>query len=111
MVGYGKPKHFVRVHQALNNFDNKLNFIIDIIQNVVPHFLDLETRSDGTALFKKPNSTNEEVNYSSNVPLVSQVAWIITIVTSTKNICSPIYRKYELDSIPRFVRGMVFQNM
>ena len=37
-----KPENVSQVHKALNKFDNNLCFTVDMFQNEVPHFLDLE---------------------------------------------------------------------
>ena len=74
-----KPKDIGGVHLALNKFDKNLQFTIDEFENVVPHFLDLEIRDDGIALYKKPTNTGLYVNYSSNVPWMFRVSWIIAL--------------------------------
>ena len=97
-----KPKDIGRVHLALNKFDKNLQFTIDEFENVVPHFLDLEIRDDGIALYKKPTNTGLYINYSSNVPWMFRVSWIKSLTTRAKKICSPIHLKGELDIIKRY---------
>ena len=97
-----KPKDTGRVHLALNKFDKNLQFTIDEFENVVPHFLDLEIRDDGIALYKKPTNTGLYINYSSNVPWMFRVSWIKSLTTRAKKICSPIHLKGELDIIKRY---------
>ena len=63
-----KPKDIGRIHQALSKFDKNLRFAFDKFDDVVPHFLDLELRDDGIALYTKPTNTCLYVNYNSNVP-------------------------------------------
>ena len=63
-----KPNDTERVHQALKKFDKNLCFTVDRFDDVIPHFLDLELRDDGIALYKKPTNTGLYVNCSSNIP-------------------------------------------
>ena len=67
----------------------------------MPHFLDLELRDDGIALYTKPTNTGLYVNYNSNVIWTFRVSWIESLTTRAKNICSQVYVKSELESIKR----------
>ena len=97
-----KLKDIGRIHQALNKFDKNLRFTVDKFEYVLPHFLDLELRDDGIALYMKPTNTGLYVNYNSNVPWALRVSWIKSLTTRAKNICSPVYLKSELESIKRY---------
>ena len=88
-----KPKGIGHTHQALNKFDINLRFTVDKFDDVVPHFLDLQLRGDGIALYTKPINTGLYVNYNSNVPWAFRVSWIKSLTTRAKNICSPVYLK------------------
>ena len=46
-----KPENVSQVYKALNKFVNNLGFTVDMFQNEVPHFLDLELPPDGIAIF------------------------------------------------------------
>ena len=48
-----KREHLKLVHDALNNFDENLNFTVDTFDNVVPHFLDIEIHPDGLSIYCK----------------------------------------------------------
>ena len=96
-----KPKDIGRIHQALNKLDKNLRFTVDKFDDDMPHFLDLELRDDGIALYTKPTKTGLYVNYNSNVTWAFKVSWIKNLTTSAKNICSPVYLKSELKSIKR----------
>ena len=60
-----KQEHSKRVHDALNNFDNYLNFnfdnylnfTVDTFNNVVPHFLDIEIHPDDLSMYCKDTNT------------------------------------------------------
>ena len=84
-----KPKD-IRIHHTLNKFYKNLGFTVDKFDNVVPHFLDLELRDDGIALYTKSTNTGLYVNYNSNVPWAFRVSWIKSITTRAENICPPI---------------------
>ena len=40
------------VHDALNNFGKNLNFTVDTLDNVFPHFLGIEIHPDGLSIYK-----------------------------------------------------------
>ena len=63
-----KPENVSQVHKALNKFDNRLRFTVDMFQNEVPHFLDLELSLDGVTVFRKDTNTGLYVNFTSFVP-------------------------------------------
>ena len=42
-----KPNDASRIHKLLNGFDKYLKFTIDLFENEVTHFLDLEISPDG----------------------------------------------------------------
>ena len=46
-----KPDNVKEVHNFLNKFDKNLRFTVDMFQNHVPHFLDLELSPDGISIF------------------------------------------------------------
>ena len=49
-----KSENVNQVHKALNKFDNNLRFTVavDMFQNEVSHFLDLESSPDGITTFR-----------------------------------------------------------
>ena len=63
-----KPENVCQVHKAPHKFDNNLRFTVDVFQNEVPHFLDLELSPDGIKIFRKDTNTGLYVNFSSLVP-------------------------------------------
>ena len=58
----------VKVHNFLNKFDKNLCFTVDMFQNKVPYFLDLESSPDGISIFQKDTNTGLYVNFTSFVP-------------------------------------------
>ena len=63
-----KPEKVKNVHQALNKFDSNLRFTVDMFQNEVPHFLDLELSPEGITIFRKDTNTGLYVNFTSFIP-------------------------------------------
>ena len=52
-----KPDNVKEVHNSLNQFDKNLRFTVDMFQNQVPHFLDLELSPDRISIFRKDTNT------------------------------------------------------
>ena len=63
-----KPENVSQVHKALNKFDSNLRLTVEMFQNEVPHFLDLELSLDGVTIFRKDTNTGLHVNFASFVP-------------------------------------------
>ena len=57
-----KRKDVPRIQNLLNNFDPNLRFTVDLFQNEIPHFLDLELSPDGISVFRK-NTNNMCITY------------------------------------------------
>ena len=56
------------IQNLLNSFDSNLRFTVDLFQNEVPHFLDLELSPDGISVFRKDTNTGLYTHFSSYVP-------------------------------------------
>ena len=56
------------IQNLLNSFDSNLRFTVDLFQNEVPHFLDLELSPDGISVFRKNINTGLYTHFSSYVP-------------------------------------------
>ena len=69
-------------------FVNNLGFTVDMFQNEVPHFLDLELPPDGTAIFWKETNTGLYVNLTSFVSWPYRTSWIRSLVARASRICS-----------------------
>ena len=63
-----KPHNVSRIHKLLNSFDKNLKLTVDLFQNKVSHFLDLEMSPDGISIYQKVTNTRLYVNYTSFVP-------------------------------------------
>ena len=92
----------VKVHNFLNKFDKNLRFTVDMFQNKVPYFLDLESSPDGISIFQKDTNTGLYVNFTSFVPWTYRTSWIKTLVTRASRICAPNKLSSEINIIKRF---------
>ena len=75
-----KQEHLKLVPDALNNFDKNLNFTVDIFNNVVPHFLDIETDPDGLSIYCKGTNRGQYIHYNSHSPWRYKTSWISSLV-------------------------------
>ena len=82
-----KPQNVRRIHKFLNDFDKNLKFTVDLFENEVPHFLDLEISLDGIMIYSKDTNTGLYVNCTSFVPWTHRTAWIRILVTRSFKIC------------------------
>ena len=98
-----KPENVSQVHKALNKFDNNLRFTVDMFQNEVPQFLDLELSPDGIEVFRKDTNTGLYVNFTSFVPWTHHTSWIRNLVTCASCICSTDKLLSKINTIKRFV--------
>ena len=73
-----KREYDRRIQNLLNNFDPDLLFTVDLFQNDIPHFLDLELSPDGISVLRKKTNTGLYTNFSSYVPnnLSSKIIFI-----------------------------------
>ena len=97
-----KPSDINRILQQFNTFHPNLEFTVDKFENCVPHFLDLEVHPDGLSIYRKDTHTAQFVNFSSYTKFNHKVAWIKSLVSRAKRLCSPGKLKNEIESIKRF---------
>ena len=90
------------MHKALNKFDNNLCFTVDMFQNEVPHFLDLELSPDGFTIFRKDTKTGLYINFTSFMLWTYCTSWITRFVTRASRICSTDKLPTEINTIKRF---------
>ena len=82
-----KLQNVRRIHKLFNSFDENLKFTVDLFENEVPHFLDLEISLDGIMIYSKDTNTGLYVNCTSFVPWTHRTAWIRILVTRAFKIC------------------------
>ena len=97
-----KPENVDNIMKAFNKFHKNLEFTVDKFTNCVPHFLDLEIHREGISIFRKETHTAQYVNYDSYTKWNHKVAWIRSLFTRAKKLCSPGNIKKEIANIKRF---------
>ena len=97
-----KPDNVKERRKYLNMFDKNLRFTVDMFQNKVPHFLDLELSPDRISIFRKDTNAGLYVNFSSFVHWTYHTSWIKTLVTCASRICAPNKLSSEINIIKRF---------
>ena len=65
-----------------------LKFAVDLFENEVPPFLDLEISLDGISIYQKDTNTGLYVNYTSFVSWIHHTIWIRNLVTRALKISS-----------------------
>ena len=98
-----KPDDISEIHELLNKFDPNLKFTVDTFENEVPHFLDLKLCNDGLEIYRKDTNTGLYTNFNSYVPWHYKIAWIKSLVTRAKIICSKNKLKREITNIKKFI--------
>ena len=63
-----KPQDVSHIHKLLNSFVKNLKFTVDLFENKVSHFLNLEMSLDRITIYWKDTNTGLYVNYTSFVP-------------------------------------------
>ena len=98
-----KPHDIDHIRNLLNEFDPNLRFTVDTFKDIVPHFLDLEFSPDGLEIYRKDTNTGLYINFHSYVPCHFKIAWIKSLVTRAKKICSPNKLNKKLNNIKKFI--------
>ena len=90
------------VVNRFNAYHNNLEFTVDKFEDCVPHFLDLEIHPDGISIYRKETHTAQFVHFESFTKWNHKVAWIRSLCSRAKKLCTPNKLKAELDNIKRF---------
>ena len=96
-----KRENVRRIQNLLNNFNPILRFTVDLFQNEVPHFLDLELSPDGISIFRKNTNTGLYTHFTSYVPWIHRTAWIKSLTSCASRICSPNKLSSEINFIKK----------
>ena len=103
-----KPSDIAKVHELIDSFDPNIQFTVDTFENEVPHFLDIEISPDGLTIFRKDTNTGQYVNIESYTNWNHKTAWIRSLVTRAKRICSSNKLQQELSKIRCFASWNAF---
>ena len=98
-----KKEHLQLVHNALNSFDKNLKFTVDLFDNVVPHFLDIEIHPDGLSIYCKDTNTGQYTHFDSYSSWRYKTSWISSLVHCAAKICSDNKLRRELARIKDLV--------
>ena len=90
-----------RIQNLLNNFDPNLRFTVDLFQNEVPHFLDLELFPDGISIFRKNTNTGLYTHFRSYISWTHRTVWIKGLTSRASRICSPNKLSSEINFIKK----------
>ena len=97
-----KPDDVDEILQEFNNFHKNIQFTVDKFENCVPHFLDLEVHRDGLSIYRKDTHTAQFVHYDSYTKWNHKIAWIRSLVSRAKKLCSPNKVAAEIRTIKKF---------
>ena len=97
-----KPGDIDGILNEFNRFHRNLEFTVDKFEDCVPHFLDLEIHPDGLSIYRKDTHTAQFVHYNSYTKFNHKIAWIKSLVTRAKRLCTPEKLKNEIANIKRF---------
>ena len=74
-----------------------------MFKDEIPHFLDLEISNSGLTIYRKGTHTGQYVNFSSYTPWKYKVSWITSLVSRSKQICSPNLLSKEIRRIKGYI--------
>jgi hypothetical protein len=97
-----KPEDIDNILNQFNAYHNNLEFTVDKFEDCVPHFLDLEIHPDGISIYRKETHTAQFVHFESFTKWNHKVAWIRSLCSRAKKLCTPNKLTAELDNIKRF---------
>ena len=97
-----KPEDINDILNEFNNYHGNLEFTVDRFDNCVPHFLDLEIHPDGLSIYRKDTHTAQFVHFNSFSKWNNKIAWIRTLVTRAKRLCTKNKLKAEIKKIEKF---------
>ena len=70
-----------------NKFAMILHYTVDMFQNEVSHFLDLELSLGRNTTFRKDTNTGLYVNFTSFLPWTYLTSWMRGLLTGVSRIC------------------------
>ena len=97
-----KPEDIDNILQQFNKFHKNIEFTIDRFDECVPHFLDLEIHHDGISIYRKDTHTAQFMNFDSFTKWNHKTAWIRSLTSRAKRLCSPNKLIEEIKNIKRF---------
>ena len=97
-----KPEDIECILQQFNKFHKNIEFTVDRFEDCVPHFLDLEIHRDGISIYRKETHTAQFMHFESFTKWNHKAAWIRSLASRAKRLCSPNKLSEEIRNIKRF---------
>ena len=97
-----KPEDIESILQQFNKFHKNIEFTVDRFEDCVPHFLDLEIHRDGISIYRKETHTAQFMHFESFTKWNHKAAWIRSLTSRAKRLCSPNKFSEEIKNIKRF---------
>ena len=97
-----KPEDIDDILQRFNRFHKNIEFTVDRFDDCVPHFLDLEIHHDGISIYRKDTHTAQFMHFDSFTKWNHKVAWIKSLTSRGKWLCSHNKLSEEIKNIKRF---------
>lgn len=101
-----KRQYVRHIFPLLSSFDKNLHFTVNLFQNEVPHFLNLQISPDGASTFRKNTNTVSYTYYKSYIPWNPRTAWIQSFASHTSRIWCP----YKLPSETMYDKKVAIWN-
>ena len=87
------------VLNKFNSFNKNLKFTVDVFENCVPHFLDIEICPNGLGIYHKNTQTGQYSNIESFTSWKWKTWWITSLTIRAKRICSRYHLNQEINLI------------
>ena len=105
-----KPENISEVYNAFNKFDKNLGSTLNMSQNEVPYFLDLELSPGITFFFWQDNKTGAYLNFTSFVPWTYRTSWTRVLLHMHPIYAQQIHSCLKSTTLKDLLSGMIFLN-
>ena len=97
-----KPEDIDDILEQFNRFHNNIEFTVDRFDDCIPHFLDLEINHVGFSIYRKDTHTSQFMHFDNFIKWNHKVAWIRSLTSTAKRLCSHNKLSEEIKNIRRF---------
>ena len=87
------------VLNKFNKFNKNWKFTVNIFENCVPHFLDVQICPNGLGIYHKNTHTSQYTTIESFTLWKWKTSWITSLTTRAKRICSRNHLNQEINII------------
>ena len=95
------------VLNQFNSFDKNLKFTINTLENIVPHFLDIDICPNELGIYCKHTQTGQYVHITSYTLWRWKTSWIHSLLIRANKICSANYFNNETAKLSYFTKTKV----